>query len=108
MPSRLGRRDSGVEMRETRRSSTTVENVQHTPTGRIASRSDGTGDRPRTGKRDQPLPASFGYRSLDRRPRLCFRVEGRDMLAAVGGIGIVGILVVALVVVAIVYFVRRS
>lgn len=35
-------------------------------------------------------------------------VEGRDMLAAVGGIGIVGILVVVLVVVAIVYFVRRS
>jgi hypothetical protein len=32
-----------------RRSSTTVENVQSTPTGRSASRSGGTGARPRPG-----------------------------------------------------------
>ncbi len=34
--------------------------------------------------------------------------EGRHMLAAVGGLGIVGIIVVVLIVLAIVYFVRRA
>jgi len=43
------------------------------------------------------------------RPRaLFFGVEGRNMLAAVGGIGIVGIIVIVLVVLAIIYLVRRS
>ena len=43
-------------------------------------------------KAEAPLPAS----------------KGGDMLAALGGGGIVGILVVVLIVIAIIYFVRRA
>jgi hypothetical protein len=38
---------------------------------------------------------------------LCSGVEGRNMVAAVGGLGIV-VVVVVLIVIAIIYFVRRG
>jgi len=39
---------------------------------------------------------------------LCLASRGRNVLAAVGGLGIVGVLVVVLIVIAIIYFVRRA
>jgi len=38
----------------------------------------------------------------------CLASRGRNVLAAVGGLGIVGVLVVVLIVIAIIYFVRRG
>ena len=43
-----------------------------------------------------------------RRRILRLGIEGRSMLAAVGGFGIVGVLVVVLIVIVIIYFVRRG
>jgi hypothetical protein len=38
---------------------------------------------------------------------LCLASRGRNMLAAGGGLGIVGVIVVVLIVIAIIFFVRR-
>jgi beta-lactamase regulating signal transducer with metallopeptidase domain len=87
-----------------RRSSTTVENVQSTPTGRerVEERRDWGSSW--TG----PCRSSAWVdESWSRRPMLCSGVEGRNMVAAVGGLGIV-VVVVVLIVIAIIYFVRRG
>ena len=88
-----------------RRSSTTVENVQSTPIGTGARRgATGLGialDR-------APRPRAGGYTRAWLEGRCLSDVRGRNVLAAVGGLGIVGVVVVVLIVIVIIYFVRRG
>jgi hypothetical protein len=87
-----------------RRSSTTVENVQSMPTGqeRVEERRDWGSPRPAT------RPRAGGYTRAWLEGRCLTDVRGRNVLAAVGGLGIVGVVVVVLIVIVIVYFVRRG
>jgi hypothetical protein len=49
-----------------------------------------------------------GYTRARLEGRCLSDVRGRNVLAAVGGLGIVGVVVVVLIVIVIIYFVRRG
>jgi hypothetical protein len=89
-----------------RRSSTTLENVKNTPTGQ--ERVEEQRDWARRNRGRLLVQATRDTVAWHEGQGSVSCVEGGNMLAAGGGLGIVGILVVVLVVLAIVYFVRRS